>query len=245
MRYALLADVHGNETALEAVLQDSGRRGVDAYILLGDLFTFGPRPREVAERLTALPVVASIIGNHDLYLRDRVFERPNARMLGMSVTEPSLRELVNCEKWCLSEMGEAGRRILDTMVVEKYLDVAKSVMLCTHAVPWDVESDFGLNNLKPLDRLTTEFKFDYYWSAHTHVPHLFRSCCRSFINPGSVGMPWDGDSRASYCLISCEVSVEVTFVRVEYEVSRVVSDVMSRAIPGVNKTVARLIGASK
>jgi Calcineurin-like phosphoesterase len=68
---ALLYDVHGNLAALEAVLTEAERVGAPAYALGGDYATFGPWPRETAERLEALSaVVVRIRGNVERWLRE-------------------------------------------------------------------------------------------------------------------------------------------------------------------------------
>src|SRR3954468_20883448 len=64
MRIALISDVHGSELALNAVLADIARTGVDQIVCLGDTATLGPRPREVLERLAELRCIC-ILGNHD------------------------------------------------------------------------------------------------------------------------------------------------------------------------------------
>ncbi len=69
MRLAVLADIHGNLTALEAVLTDIRARGVDGYIVAGDHVNGGPRPVEVVRQLRALNAWM-IRGNTDNYLLD-------------------------------------------------------------------------------------------------------------------------------------------------------------------------------
>jgi predicted phosphodiesterase len=54
LRFAVVSDVHGNLTALEAVIADLERRGVDRVVHGGDLALMGPRPREVVEGIAAL-----------------------------------------------------------------------------------------------------------------------------------------------------------------------------------------------
>ena len=69
MRIAFLADIHANVTALQAVLSDLQRQEpVDAYVLLGDLVNYGPRPNETIDIIRALPkdkVLVNLWGNHE------------------------------------------------------------------------------------------------------------------------------------------------------------------------------------
>ena len=69
MRTAIFSDMHGNITALEAVLADiEGSKAVDEYWILGDIVALGPAPIEVLERLTTLPYARFIRGNIDRYV---------------------------------------------------------------------------------------------------------------------------------------------------------------------------------
>lgn len=65
MRYAVIADVHGNMPALEAVLAEIARERVDGYLCPGDLVGYGPMPNEAVARVGALGAV-TVAGNHDL-----------------------------------------------------------------------------------------------------------------------------------------------------------------------------------
>src|SRR5689334_21112338 len=70
MRVAALYDIHGNLPALEAVLAEVAREGVDAIVVGGDIASGPPQPREVVERVRSLPNCHPIRGNADR-LRDR------------------------------------------------------------------------------------------------------------------------------------------------------------------------------
>src|SRR6266702_2533265 len=68
MRIALLSDIHGNPIALDAVLSDiMAQGGVDRYWVLGDFSVMGYDPVGVLERVTKLPNVSFLCGNHDRY----------------------------------------------------------------------------------------------------------------------------------------------------------------------------------
>jgi predicted phosphodiesterase len=68
MKLGVIADVHGNDVALRAVLDDAARHHVDRWWVLGDLVLFGPRPAEVLDRLRGLPDVSMLRGNTDRYV---------------------------------------------------------------------------------------------------------------------------------------------------------------------------------
>lgn len=73
MKIAAISDIHGNIAALDAVLADTARRGVDQIVNLGDIFSGGLFPRETAERLIPL-ALPTIGGNHERQIIDQQFE---------------------------------------------------------------------------------------------------------------------------------------------------------------------------
>jgi predicted phosphodiesterase len=68
MKLGIVADIHGNDVALRAVLKDADRLDVDRWWALGDLVLFGPRPVEVLELLQGLRCVSMLRGNTDRYV---------------------------------------------------------------------------------------------------------------------------------------------------------------------------------
>ena len=68
MRLGLISDVHGNVTALDAVVADGTAAGVSTWWVLGDLAALGPAPTTTLERLTNLPNVRFVRGNTDRYI---------------------------------------------------------------------------------------------------------------------------------------------------------------------------------
>lgn len=65
MRLAVIADVHGNLPALEAVVEAVGGENVDGWVCAGDLVGYGPLPNETVKRVASLGAL-SVVGNHDL-----------------------------------------------------------------------------------------------------------------------------------------------------------------------------------
>lgn len=64
-KIGLLADIHGNLTALEAVLEDAAQKEITEYWILGDLFLPGPSGREILDKLTAIAPTIWVRGNWD------------------------------------------------------------------------------------------------------------------------------------------------------------------------------------
>ena len=87
MRVAALYDIHGNLPALEAVLAEVEREGIDAIVIGGDIASGPPQPREVVELVRSLPSAHCIRGNADrLFDEEFAGDEGLAWLLGSSVT---------------------------------------------------------------------------------------------------------------------------------------------------------------
>lgn len=205
MRIALLADIHANLTALQAVLADLDRKeAIDAYILLGDLINYGPRPNETIAAIQSLPkdkILANLWGNHEYSLFGGSLDR-FATDRGRSVLRFTDSIISNGSREYLDrEMNHDG--IMD-------ICIAGDRFLLMHGNPEDpFWGKFGT------DRFGDEkmSAFDYVVSAHSHVPHYAESFFKSdnaayrnrkrtvFVNPGSVGQPRNHNPYAQYGIL--------------------------------------------
>jgi len=85
----IVADIHGNAVALNAVLASPEAQEIDDWWALGDLVLFGPRPVEVLETLASLPHVSYVSGNTDRYVLTGQQPRPHSTRpppLGTSIS---------------------------------------------------------------------------------------------------------------------------------------------------------------
>jgi predicted phosphodiesterase len=203
MRFAAIADVHGNHLALEAVLADISAQGIDEIVNLGDCLSGPLEAGRTADLLIGLNAL-TVRGNHDRYLTDS----PEDAM-------PSWEEHAYSQ---LSAHHLAWLRSLPFSAV--YRD---AVYLC-HATPGHDEtywlekvSPEGHVYLKPLEEieaLAAGIDHPLILCGHSHIPRAVRlGDGRLIVNPGSVGcpaygddMPYDhkvetGHTLASYCII--------------------------------------------
>lgn len=226
MKRAILSDIHGNLEALEAVLADLAKVGVDSVYCLGDIVGYGPNPRECIDRVIGFD--QSILGNHDqgalydpegfssgaeraiFWTRDQL-ESPNGDPEQMA------------KRWkFLSELPRTVREGPFTFVHGSVRNP-----LSEYVFPEDT------HNPKKLERLFALID-RYAFQGHTHVPGVFTddgrfvspdnighrfvlSNMKVMVNVGSVGQPRDGDPRACYVLLSDNV---LEFRRVAYDFNK-------------------------
>lgn len=178
MRIALLADIHGNLAALEAVVADLTRRGVDAVVNLGDSLSGPLLPLETARFLVAREWI-HIAGNHErqMLTLDAAGWGPSDAYAHSQLSGDELRWMAS-----LDSMGR----------------IADDVLLC-HGTPRS-DAEYFLETVEPAGvRMATagevEDRLNGAGAAvvacgHTHVPRAMRSARGQLIvNPGSVGLP--------------------------------------------------------
>jgi predicted phosphodiesterase len=196
---ALLYDIHGSLPALEAVLADADSAGVDSYLLGGDYGAWGPHPRECVERLRALPETTWIRGNGERWTREPPLDRPEV-VDALRGRDPGFG---TDEGWLYSLQAE----------VE--LD---GVLYCHGSPLSDVES-FPAEAGDDDERMLAGIRDKTVVFGHSHLQFIRPGPNgTTLINPGSVGMPLDGDVRAAYAIRRGDGEFELR--RVEYDVER-------------------------
>jgi putative phosphoesterase len=210
MRVALVSDVHGNLTALEAVVVDLRRRGADLVVHGGDLGLMGPRPAEVVDRIRELGW-PGVVGN-----TDELLWRPeeHQRQLTRAPKLAHLLELI-FDAYAPDTRGRLGEeRVawLQTLPPEHRAEALTVV----HAQPddlWrapmpDATDDELSETYKPLAA-------DRVGYGHIHRPFARSLEGLTVANAGSVGLPWDSDPRAAYLIFDDGIP---NLIRVEYDV---------------------------
>ena len=195
---AVLYDIHGNLPALEAVLAEAEAEGGDRYLLGGDYATPSPWPLETLTRLRELPNATWIRGNGERWLREPPYDRPEV----MEIYEHFRAGLSDAEVDVLYALPE--RTELDAV-------------LYVHGSPLsDVES-FAPEPQPGEERMLAGVRGRTIVFGHSH--QQFRrpgADGTTLVNPGSVGMPLDGDRRAAWATWDGDFE----FRRAEYDNER-------------------------
>lgn len=196
---ALLYDIHGNLVALEEVLKDAEAAGADAYLLGGDFGSWSPWPRETIDRLRELPNTTWIRGNGERWLREPPVDRP--------------------EVMAALQEHDSGLRTDEGLLYSLQAQFEQDGVLYVHGSPLsDVES-FPPEPAEDDERMLNGVRDKTVVFGHSHLQ--FRRPGpngTTLLNPGSAGMPLDGDVRAAYALRNDDG--EFAFRRVEYDVER-------------------------
>ena len=235
---AIISDIHSNLEALQAVLEDIEKRGIQRIVCLGDIVGYGPNPRECLD-LIMERCEACVCGNHDV----AVFYEPYSFNLGAE-------RAAFWTRTCLEE--EPNKEIRDRrwqFLGSRPVKYRWEDFLCVHGSPRkpineyifadDVFSNPNklMDNFRRLEEMTC-------FVGHTHVPgvllddpyfdppdelgepDIFELGERAIINVGSVGQPRDRDWRASYVVLKDD---RVEFKRVKYDIEKTVKKIKAIA----------------
>jgi diadenosine tetraphosphatase ApaH/serine/threonine PP2A family protein phosphatase len=197
---AVLYDIHGNLVALEEVIGDAEAAGADDYLLGGDFASWSPWPLETIERLRGLPNTTWIRGNGERWLREPPLDRPEV----METLRDRDSGLGSEEGWLYS------------LQAQKELDG----VLYVHGSPLSDVDSFPAEPGPDDERMLAGVRDTTVVFGHSHL-QFQRSGPNgtTLVNPGSVGMPLDGDVRAAYALRQDDGRFE--FRRVDFDTERV------------------------
>jgi diadenosine tetraphosphatase ApaH/serine/threonine PP2A family protein phosphatase len=207
---AVLYDIHGNLPALEAALADADSAGADRYFLGGDYTALGAWPVETLARLRELPHADWIRGNWERWLPD----------MGAA---PDIAFVQNAGAWARQELSDGDIAELSQLPATCSIDGT----LFSHGSP---VSDMRSFMPEPADDEhelmdgATERRLVF---GHTHIQFRRQGeDAVDLVNPGSVGLPFDGDTRAAYALVSDDGELELR--RVEYDNESVAAAIRER-----------------
>lgn len=235
---ALLADIHGNAAALEAVIGEPRVRGCDQVVMLGDLVLGGPRPEECLDRMTSLGALG-VLGNADLKVL--AGDDPEAEWTRTRLTSEGLALLARLP---------FGHRICVPHTL------ATSDLLITHSsprspfdllVPESLVPTFGTKPATQEATLRDQFRgvqAGLFVFGHIHYASARAVDGLEIASIGSVGFPFDGDHRAAYAVASWQgESWRLDHYRVNYDWSAVVGEIETSTAPFKARYAAMLRAA--
>lgn len=231
-RFALYSDIHGNSTALDAVLSDIEASGIESRYCLGDLVGYGPDPSGVISRVRATgdPVIR---GNYD----DGVGNRRG--QCGCYYGTPEAKE-DGAASYAFTDaaLDDGEHAYLAGLLDEIRFDAGGLRVLLVHGSPRRINEYLLLDRPEAhLAKLAREADADVICFGHIHIPYhrvvpLDEGGVVHFISDGSVGKPKDGDPRACWALVQLENGeVTVEFRRVAYDAGAVAAATRGAGLP--------------
>ena len=231
-RLAVLADVHGNLPALEAVLADIRHHDVHGFIVAGDLVG-GPRPVESIQVLRSLPSWI-IQGNSDAgFIRYAEGEAPPAWHTNLQFA---------LLRWGVRQLDQEMLDFLKSLPEQRVISLPGTVPIrVVHGSPRDpAESIYPDRDPELLDEALAQITEPVLICGHTHEPWARERGDRLALNPGSVAGPLDGYVGAQYALLTWRDSRwHVRHRAMPYDLDRIRADFMESGLLEEGGALAR------
>ena len=234
---AVIADIHGNVAALNAVLEDLQNRPYDSLVVAGDLVLNGPRPVESLATIQNLGT-PTIYGNTDLFVFDEQFSRDGL-------------------DWVREKIGTDGLSYLKSLPFDHRItppggQSPEDDLLIVHATPTDVTGVLVLQSdpFKPVTpeeeakTLLGDAKANLILAGHLHYASYGVPCSQRYSIIDSVGFPYDGDHRVGYARVIWDGQAwHVENHRLSYDYHKVVEDVRGCGAPFGESSAQRILQA--
>jgi putative phosphoesterase len=186
MRILVVADIHGNRAALEAI-----REPCDICLCLGDIVDYGPEPAACIEWVRA-NVHHCVRGNHDHGVAQNVeVQGPSGFRFLTAATRPLTVAALTAEQ----------RRFLANLPTSRMLTLDGKRFLMVHGTPRDPMDEYVLADAEDWAPLVAGLNADFVLVGHTHQLYSLEVNGTTVVNPGSVGLTRSGDPRATYAVI--------------------------------------------
>lgn len=214
MKLLIISDIHANMEALNAVL------GVEhnAVVCLGDLVDYGPAPAECIECIQHAKI-PTIMGNHDNAVASKVD-------CGCGYVYKHLSVATRGYTW--DRLDAAQIDYLKNLPQHLKMSLGRVKMYFAHGSPRSM-----YEYIKPetsdleIAQMTQDVNADFIVVGHSHIPFVRVVNSVTIINPGSVGQPRDGDTRASCAVFDTKTKI-VEIIRCDYDVGSVCTQIQEK-----------------
>ena len=222
MRVAVVSDIHGNLSALEAVIEDLRALSPDLVVQGGDLVGSGSRPAEVIDLIRDLRW-PGVYGNTDemLWAPERLTEALKSPQLH-ALRDVLLKDVVPATRHAIGEERLAWLRTLPETWSTEDLSVLHASPGNVWRSPMPDATDEELEStFEPVRRRAVVF-------GHIHRPFVRALEAITVANSGSVSLSYDGDPRASYAVVD---DGKIGIRRVSYDIEEEVSRLLQVRYP--------------
>ncbi|MEE2657432.1 MAG: metallophosphoesterase family protein [Candidatus Latescibacterota bacterium] len=228
-RTGVLSDVHGNLEALQEVLREGGRLGIDRWLSLGDIVGYGADP-EACLTLILEHVDWSLLGNHD------------AAVAGVQGHEYFNRYARQAVAWTREQLSDSSLKVLSDLP----LTYQETSRLYAHAEPSAPGDWHYVDDARDAKLALATVDSAQVFVGHSHVGFVFAQGSdrlvasregriavdsgRYLINVGSVGQPRDGDPRACFAVCDDEQGT-IELIRISYDLRTAQDKIRGAGLP--------------
>lgn len=228
MKIGIIADIHSNLEALNAVLHEFSILEVKHILCCGDMIGIGPDPERTVQKLIVQPNLICVKGNHDNYLAGELpMSAPNK--VGMGEQE------IAHHKWQHRNLSYDSIGFLNALPNHKVVEISGKIIYISH-YPIDengnyvkCKNDLTLGELK---HLFQGVHADIIVYGHSHATCVNKESDIWYINPGATGCPmFNGNYAKAGVIELCKDAIQYQQLDVVYPVNKVIEKIQRTAFP--------------
>lgn len=193
MKLAVISDIHGNHYALNEVLKDASKTGIEMLLVLGDIVGYYYHPEKVLDLLAGWRYEI-IKGNHEAILQDL--------QTGKLVAEEVKKKYGSGHQLALKNLDEKSLQRLFSLPEQKEVIIDNTSIQLNHGAPWSINEylypDTGKEKLEQCDAAN----HDFVLIGHSHYSFSYRCAHCTLINCGSVGQSRQKGGLANWAVIN-------------------------------------------
>ncbi len=214
MRLAIIADIHSNIHALEAVMKEIERADIDQVVCAGDIVGYGANPNECCH-IVGKAAAHVVMGNHEISALTNETTGMNPHAAAAS-------------RWTASALEEGSKRFLGSLETGSKFDAGDMRVAMYHgsvgsAMEYVYEDEINEDIVRSSGGALLIL-------GHTHVPYAKDFGLMMATNPGSVGQPRDGDPRASFAVLDTNTR-KCVVRRVGYDIGGASEAILAAGLP--------------
>jgi len=214
MLIGLIADVHANVVALEAVLSEMGSLGVEKIFHAGDIIGYNPYPNETIELFRKRKII-SIRGNHE-------------RALLTGDTSDFNWYAACALQWTSNTISSENLDYISKLKDTEAISVDDTGIFLAHGSPNDPDEYVYPEDVEPGLLMMTGS--DILVLGHTHIQFKKQFIEGIIMNQGSVGQPRDQDPASAFAILDTDTK-RIELKRTEYEIEKVIEDMRKAHLP--------------
>jgi putative phosphoesterase len=203
-KIGIFADIHSNYLVFKKAIEDAVSRNIDLFLFLGDYITDGLNTDEILNTIRSLNMYA-INGNRELSIIGYDNEK-DEDWLKYDQYKSMLYTYENISKENLD--------FIKKLDIYKIVEIEGKKVCISHSSPYNVRGNIQEDSYQMFDKIIKDYPADIYLFGHEHKSYFTYYKDKYFINPGSVGLPTDGENY-SYGLL--EIGEKIKYQRIDFD----------------------------
>ncbi|MCR5262183.1 MAG: metallophosphatase family protein [Candidatus Gastranaerophilales bacterium] len=244
MKIAIISDLHGNDEALTAVLEDIKAQKCDKIFCLGDLAMAGPEPSKVVNKVKEMLKQDNFLliqGNTDekLGTYSKSFEE---------VLDKNVPVMANAYRADLKALSAEDKEFLANLPEKLEVEENGVKILLCHGSPR--KNDENITNdltVEQVEEIVADTDAEVIFCGHTHVPCGYATNTgKTVVNAGSVGRPFAEVPKSCYAVINISLNgdYEIEHRLIKYDIDTASEKLRQRGFDGAEKLAAMLVKAT-